>query len=39
MPQNGQKLFSTVDDQVTLLRDTKGIQISDEVFAKDILPG
>jgi len=37
MPQNGQKLFSTVDDQVTLLRDTKGIQISDEVFAKDIL--
>ena len=37
MPQNGQKLFSTVDDQVTLLKDTKGIQVSNEVFAKDIL--
>ena len=37
MPQNGQKLFSTVDDQVVLLRDTKGIQISNEIYAKDIL--
>lgn len=37
MPRNGQKLFSTVDDQVTLLRDEKGIQINDEAFAKDIL--
>ena len=37
MPQNGQKLFSTVDDQVALLRDIKGIQISNEVYAKDIL--
>ena len=37
MPNSTQKLFSTVDVQISLLRDDKGIQIADEAFARDIL--
>ena len=37
MSANNQKLFSTINNQIALLRDTKGIIIADEDSARDIL--
>ena len=37
MSTNNQKLFSTIDDQISILRDSKGICISDDEYAKDVL--